>query len=165
MVSNAFSSFFRVNSVFYDPSIFGRYQTVTIVLVFAALLFGTVRRPLAAAVAAGLAWIGILTSYSQSAFVALCAAVCDGARADVRPPARVAAAAGALLVGLALLAVPVGAQRRRRPRDLEALAISSATVCACSAPIRSPASGLGGSTEAAREQTPTAAARCAARST
>ena len=47
MVSNAFSSFFRANSIFYDPSIFGRYQAVTITLVFAALLFGTVRRPLA----------------------------------------------------------------------------------------------------------------------
>ena len=56
MVSNAFSSFFRVNSIFYDPSIFGRYLAVTIVLVFAALLFGTVRRPLVAAVAAG--WPG-----------------------------------------------------------------------------------------------------------
>ena len=44
MVSNAFSSFFRVNSIFYDPSIFGRYLAVTIVLVFAALLFGSVRR-------------------------------------------------------------------------------------------------------------------------
>ena len=53
MVSNAFSSFFRANSIFYDPSIFGRYQAVTITLVFAALLFGTVRRPLAAAIAAG----------------------------------------------------------------------------------------------------------------
>ena len=47
MVSNAFSSFFRVNSIFYDPSIFGRYLAVTIALVFAALLFGSVRRPLA----------------------------------------------------------------------------------------------------------------------
>ena len=45
MVSNAFSSFFRANSVFYDPSIFGRYLAVTITLVFAALLFGVVRRP------------------------------------------------------------------------------------------------------------------------
>ena len=52
MVSNAFSSFFRANSVFYDPSIFGRYQAVTITLVFAALLFGSVRRPILAAIAA-----------------------------------------------------------------------------------------------------------------
>ena len=52
MVSNAFSSFFRVNSIFYDPSIFGRYLAVTITLVFAALLFGSVRRPLRAGVAA-----------------------------------------------------------------------------------------------------------------
>ncbi|MDX6563679.1 MAG: hypothetical protein QOD65_3493, partial [Gaiellales bacterium] len=106
MVSNAFSSFFRVNSIFYDPSIFGRYLAVTIVLVFAALLFGMVRRPLLAAGAAALAWIGILTSYSQSAFVALCTAV--GAGLVLAFGRRLAwlLLAGALLVGLALLAVP-----------------------------------------------------------
>ena len=122
MVSNAFSSFFRANSVFYDPSIFGRYLAVTITLVFAALLFGTVRRPLLAAVAAALAWVGILTSYSQSAFVALCAAV--GAGLILAFGRRLAALllVAAVLVGLGDRRRALGAPLGRRPRHLGALA-------------------------------------------
>jgi hypothetical protein len=119
MVSNAFSSFFRANSIFYDPSIFGRYQAVTITLVFAALLFGTVRRPLLAGICAGLAWIGILTSYSQSALFALCAAVAAG------------------------LVLAFG--RRRSDLVGDGLRLFRAHPLA--------GVGLGGSTEAAREQT------------
>ena len=53
-----------------------------------------------AAVAAALAWVGILTSYSQSAFVALCAAVGAGPRARLRAAARRGCSSPApLLVG------------------------------------------------------------------
>jgi hypothetical protein len=106
MVSNAFSSFFRANSIFYDPSIFGRYQAVTITLVFAALLFGTVRRPLLAGIAAVLAWVGILTSYSQSALLALCVAVGAGLVLTFGRRVGVLLTLGAVVVGLGLLAVP-----------------------------------------------------------
>jgi O-antigen ligase len=151
MVSNAFSSFFRVNSIFYDPSIFGRYLAVTIVLVFAALLFCSVRRPVLAAVAAGLAWIGMLTSYSQSAFVALCAAVGTGLVLAFGRRLAWLLLAGALLVGLALLAVPsvrnsgvdrVTSERSQLVGDGLRLFREHPLVGV----------GLGGSTEAAREQ-------------
>ena len=152
MVSNAFSSFFRVNSVFYDPSIFGRYLAVTIALVFAALLFGSVRRSLQAAVAAGLAWIGMLTSYSQSAFVALCAAV--GAGLVLAFGRRLAwlLLLAAIVVGLGLLAVPAvrdsGVDRVTSERSElvgDGLRLFRAHPLA--------GVGLGGSTDAAREQT------------
>ena len=164
MVSNAFSSFFRVNSIFYDPSIFGRYLAVTIVLLFAALLFGAVRRPALAAVAAGLAWVGILTSYSQSAFVALCAAI--GAGLVLAFGRRLAwlLLPGRCVVGLALLAVPSVRELRRRSRDLRALAARRRRSAAVPRP---PARGRrprrldrGGARADAR-----AAAPCAARST
>jgi O-antigen ligase len=151
MVSNTFSSFFRVNSVFYDPSIFGRYLAVTIALVFAALLFGSVRRPLQAAVAAVLAWIGILTSYSQSALVALCAAV--GAGLVLAFGRRLAwlLLLAAVVVGLGLLAVPSvrhsGVDRVTSERSQlvgDGLRLFRAHPLA--------GVGLGGSTEAAREQ-------------
>jgi O-antigen ligase len=152
MVSNAFSSFFRVNSVFYDPSIFGRYLAGTIALVFAALLFGSVRRPLRAAVAAGLAWIGILTSYSQSAFVALCAAVGTGLVLAFGRRLAWLLLIGAVAVGLALLAVPSvrdsGVDRVTSERSElvgDGLRLFRAHPLA--------GVGLGGSTEAAREQT------------
>lgn len=152
MVSNAFSSFFRANSVFYDPSIFGRYLAVTIVLVFAALLFGSVREPLKAAVAAALVWVGILTSYSQSALLALCVAVGGGlVLAFGRRLAWVLLLA-ALLVGLALLAVPSvrdsGVDRVTSERSQlvgDGLRLFRAHPLA--------GVGLGGSTEAASEQT------------
>ncbi len=159
MVSNAFSSFFRANSVFYDPSIFGRYLAVTITLVFAALLFGTVRRPLLAAVAAGLAWVGILTSYSQSAFVALCAAVGTGLVLAFGRRLAVAAAASARCSSASgSLAVPSvrhsGVDRVTSERSQlvgDGLRLFRAHPLA--------GVGLGGSTEAAREQTDARARR------
>jgi O-antigen ligase len=151
MVSNAFSSFFRANSIFYDPSIFGRYQAVTIVLVFAALLFGGVRQPLAAAAAAALAWVGILTSYSQSAFFALCAAVAAGLVLAFGRRLAWLLLLGAVLVGLGIVAVPSvrhsGVNRVTSERsDLvgDGLRLFKAHPLA--------GVGLGGSTQAAAEQ-------------
>ena len=151
MVSNAFSSFFRVNSVFYDPSIFGRYLAVTIALVFVALLFGSVRQPLRAAGAAGLAWVGILTSYSQSAFVALCAAV--GAGLVLAFGRRLAwlLLLGALAVGLGLLAVPsVRDSGVDRVTSERSELVGDGLRLFREHPLAGV--GLGGSTEAAREQ-------------
>ena len=152
MVSNAFSSFFRANSIFYDPSIFGRYQAVTITLVFAALLFGTVRRPLAAGIAAALAWVGILTSYSQSALFALCAAVATGLVLTFGRRLAWLLLLGALAVGAGLLAVPsvrhAGLDRVTSKRSGlvgDGLRLFKAHPLA--------GVGLGGSTQAAREQT------------
>lgn len=152
MVSNAFSSFFRANSVFYDPSIFGRYLAVTIVLVFAALLFGTVRRPLLAGIAAALAWIGILTSYSQSAFVALCAAV--GAGLILTFGRRLAALllVAAVLVGLGIVAVPsVRHSGVNRVTSERSQLVGDGLRLFRAHPVAGV--GLGGSTDAAREQT------------
>jgi hypothetical protein len=152
MVSNAFSSFFRANSIFYDPSIFGRYQAVTITLVFAALLFGTVRRPLAAGIAAALAWVGILTSYSQSALFALCAGVATGLVLTFGRRLAWLLLLGALAVGAGLLAVPsvrhAGLDRVTSKRSGlvgDGLRLFKAHPLA--------GVGLGGSTQAAREQT------------
>ena len=152
MVSNAFSSFFRANSIFYDPSIFGRYQAVTITLVFAALLFGSVRRPLAAGIAAALAWVGILTSYSQSALFALCAAVATGLVLTFGRRLAWLLLLGALAVGAGLLAVPsvrhAGLDRVTSKRSGlvgDGLRLFKAHPLA--------GVGLGGSTQAAREQT------------
>ena len=151
MVSNAFSSFFRANSIFYDPSIYGRYLAVTITLVFAALLFGYVRRPVLAAAAAALAWLGILTSYSQSAFAALCASVGAGLILAFGRRLALLLAIGAALVGLALVATPsvrhAGVNRVTSERSQlvgDGLRLFRAHPLA--------GVGLGGSTDAARQQ-------------
>ncbi len=79
-VDNAYAPsgwFYRVNSVFYDPSIYGRFLVVGIL---ASLVVVLVRRgdPLwavAAALAIVVTWAGLLPSFSQSSFLALMVAV------------------------------------------------------------------------------------------
>jgi O-antigen ligase len=74
IVPNAYANFFRVNSVFYDPSIYGRFLAVSIL----AMLVIVVSRPalrimLAATAAIAVMWVGLYYSYSQSSFAALIA--------------------------------------------------------------------------------------------
>jgi O-antigen ligase len=71
-VSNAFAPFYRVNSVFWDPSIYGRFLVVAILACLVAVLFGRDRRVLIGGAAAiGGIWAGLYFSYSQSSFAAL----------------------------------------------------------------------------------------------
>jgi O-antigen ligase len=75
-IGNAYAPFFRVNSVFWDPSIYGRFLVIGILALVALVLFSASGR-LAAAAVAGIAaiWLGLLVSFSQSSFAALMAAV------------------------------------------------------------------------------------------
>jgi O-antigen ligase len=64
--------FFRVNSVFWDPSIYGRFLVVAILATLVIVLFGA-RREIVIGAIAGIAfvWVGLLFSFSQSSFAAL----------------------------------------------------------------------------------------------
>ena len=72
--SNQFESYFRVNSLFFDPNIYGRFL-VTVMLGLAALLLWSRRTLLVAGCAAALAllWAGLVLTLSQSSFTALLA--------------------------------------------------------------------------------------------
>jgi O-Antigen ligase len=80
IVDNAYAPsgwFYRVNSVFYDPSIYGRFLVVALV----AGLVVVLRRTdplwmLALALAICITWAGLLPSFSQSSFTAFFASVC-----------------------------------------------------------------------------------------
>jgi hypothetical protein len=76
-VFNAYAPFFRVNSVFWDPSVYGRYLTVAILASLAGILLGGVRgwriAGLYGVVVA--TWLGLLISFSQSSFVALASGI------------------------------------------------------------------------------------------
>jgi hypothetical protein len=72
--SNAFTSFYRVSSFFSDPSVYGRYVALGIVVLFVLLWVGRIRPALGLPVLAILC-AGLYFSYSQSSFVALFAAV------------------------------------------------------------------------------------------
>lgn len=74
--TNSYSSIFRVNSVFWDPSIYGRFLVVALVPTAVLIVRGkSVRHAIAALVFAAVAWLGLLISFSQSSFAALFVAV------------------------------------------------------------------------------------------
>jgi O-antigen ligase len=74
IVGNAYAPFYRVNSVFWDPSIYGRFLVVAILAVL-VLVVGATRSRVVFAAAALIAfvWVGLLFSFSQSSFAALIA--------------------------------------------------------------------------------------------
>ncbi len=70
--SNEFHTYFRVNSVFWDPNIYGRYLALVTVIAMAALLWAKDRRTVAAlSVLVAVLWLGLAPTFSQSSFVAL----------------------------------------------------------------------------------------------
>ena len=72
LVGNAYAPFYRVNSVFWDPSIYGRFLVVAILASLVLVVYGTARRVVVAATAAiVVSWIGLAFSFSQSSFAAL----------------------------------------------------------------------------------------------
>lgn len=72
--SNEFHRYFRVNSVFWDPNVYGRYLALVIVVATAALLWVRERRSFALlTVLIGVLWLGLAQTYSQSSFIALLA--------------------------------------------------------------------------------------------
>jgi putative inorganic carbon (HCO3(-)) transporter len=96
IASNAFGSYFRVNSLFFDPNIYGRFLAEVMIAV-AALLAWTARRRDIALLGIGLAvmWAALVLTFSQSSFAALLAglAVVAALRWSFRPVAIIAAAA------------------------------------------------------------------------
>jgi O-antigen ligase len=102
-VDNAYAPFFRVNSVFWDPSIYGRYLVVAILVTLVLVLLGVRERLLAAGVAAiAVLWAGLLFSFSQSSFAALIAGTLAAAAFVWRW--RAAAAMGVVAVVLVSIA-------------------------------------------------------------
>jgi O-antigen ligase len=73
---NIYSSFFRVNSLFFDPSLYGRFEAMALVTVVGCCLFAAPqRRIIAAAAAAPIIFAGLVPSWSQTSFAALIAAL------------------------------------------------------------------------------------------
>ena len=74
IVDNAYATsswFYRVNSVFYDPSIYGRFLVVAILASLVLVLFGGAADAWSGLAVAVIAWVGLVPSFSQSSFVAL----------------------------------------------------------------------------------------------
>lgn len=93
--ANQLHQYFRVNSLFYDPNILGRYLALAITALAACLAWGGDRRELGAAAAVALlALVGMVFSFSITSFAALLVGL--GTIALLRFRARGALAAAAL---------------------------------------------------------------------
>jgi hypothetical protein len=71
IVGNAYGSFYRVNSLFFDSSVYGRFMAVTIVLLAAVAIYLRATAWLLALIA--VLFVAQYLSYSQSAWFALAA--------------------------------------------------------------------------------------------
>jgi O-antigen ligase len=75
-IGNTYSAIFRVNSVFFDPSIYGRFLVIALIPTAVLIVRGRFGRWGFAALGFGVvAWLGLLISFSQSSFAALLVAV------------------------------------------------------------------------------------------
>jgi hypothetical protein len=102
--SNDFHTYFRVNSLFWDPNIFGRYLALTITAIAAALLWArSPRLVLWLGALVAVLWLGLITTFSQSSFVALLVGL--AALAALRWSARwtLAACAGGAILAVAFV--------------------------------------------------------------
>jgi O-antigen ligase len=100
--ANQFESYFRVNSVFWDPNIYGRFLALVMVALAAVMLWSDRLRTAArTAVLLAVLWGGLVLTFSQSSFASLLAglAVLAALRWDARRTAAVSA------VGIALAAL------------------------------------------------------------
>jgi putative inorganic carbon (HCO3(-)) transporter len=106
--SNEFHTYFRVNSVFWDPNVYGRYLALVIVVATAALMWVKERRDFALlAILVGILWIGLVQTFSQSSYIALLAGL--AVLAALRWSGRwTLAAVVAGLVGAVLVVTLVG---------------------------------------------------------
>lgn len=100
--ANAYRPFFRVNSVFWDPSVYGRFLVVALVApILAIVLWRSARLALASTAVIVVVWVGLLISFSQSSFTALLVVVVGASFVAWRWRALVAVVlAAAVLAGM-----------------------------------------------------------------
>ena len=72
IASNEFQSYFRVNSLFFDPNIYGRFLAIVMLGLAAVLLWARRTRDVAVCLAAlAFIWAGLILTFSETSFAAL----------------------------------------------------------------------------------------------
>lgn len=101
---NDFDPYFRVQSLFFDPNIFGRFVAVVMLVVASVMLFSQrTKRVLLCALALAVLWAGLVLSLSQSSFAALLAGLIALACMRWRAKPILIASGVALSIGLVLI--------------------------------------------------------------
>jgi O-antigen ligase len=119
-VANAYTSFFRVTSLFKDPSLYGRYLVVPIAVLLVGILVRRARPVewIAAAAATAFLFWGLFYSYSQSSFVALFVVTFAVALVGLGRRLRVVLLVCAIVATLAAGAVAAESVNGRSARDV-----------------------------------------------
>jgi O-antigen ligase len=109
VAANQYDNYFRVNSLFFDPNIYGRYLALVMIAVTTVVLWSRRQRDVLGG-AAVLAWLlaGLVTSFSQSSIAALLLglAVLAAYRWDVRATVYAATALVAIAAVIVVTAPP-----------------------------------------------------------
>lgn len=109
VAANQYDNYFRVNSLFFDPNIYGRFLALVMLAVTTIVLWGTRRRTVLGG-GAVLLWLlaGLITSFSQSSIAALLLglAVLAAWRWDVRGTVYITGAVLAVTMVVVLFAPP-----------------------------------------------------------
>ncbi len=72
IASNDFHLYFRANSLFWDPNIYGRYLALALLLGVSCLVWiGDRRRSILFSLGLAFLWVGLLFAWSQSSFISL----------------------------------------------------------------------------------------------
>ena len=103
LAANDLKPYFRVNSLFFDPNVYGRFLALVMVLLAGVLLWTPARRDVTRlAVALALLWAAMLLTLSESSFAALLVglAVLAGLRWRPWPVVAVCAVAAAVAVAV-----------------------------------------------------------------
>jgi len=110
IASNQLEDYFRVNSLFFDPNIYGRFLAIVMLLLAAWLLWARRQREVVAgALLLAVLWGGLVLTFSQSSFTALLVglAILGAMRWSVRW--ALILSGGALVVAIVFVALAPGA--------------------------------------------------------
>ncbi len=106
VVTNSLHSYFTVNSLFYDPDIFGRFLALVMILLAVVLLYRRSRREQLSAVAAlAVMWACLVLTLSRSSLGALLVGLAVLAGLRWRPSRALVAAVVVICLGAAAVAV------------------------------------------------------------
>jgi O-antigen ligase len=109
LASNDLKPYFRVNSLFFDPNVYGRFLALVMVVLAGVLLWTPARRDITRlAVALALLWAAMVLTLSESSFAALLVGLAVLAGLRWRPWPVVAVCAAGVVVALAVVAVTPG---------------------------------------------------------
>jgi O-antigen ligase len=110
LAANDLKPYFRVNSLFFDPNVYGRFLALVMVVLAGVLLWAPARRDVTrVAVALAVLWAALVLTLSESSFAALLVGLAVLAALRWRPGPVVAVAGGLVAVGAALVVLAPGA--------------------------------------------------------